>query len=578
MQPLLPIPSPDDSESRLDFLSQDNSGHLSILNDSIEDAVTGVHVIDALQSLPPGSIPQEMGDAYPEAYYLSPESLKISNIPPKLDYHTMSGIQAIAMKPLPPYPPCSQYQPYTSIDEASSAVQHTVPIISTDRRASSSSSTSKISRMLRNLGRSPSEQSLIKRALKLRYSMSSMGSSVCKSLWSVSYTSNEQKTTSFLENRKIENARFHKHLDRANTHILLEQEEQIRSDNRDISELCCSQNQDCVHKRITHCMNNSVEPLEIPLGSNTYEVGGIENSVLFFAASVGAPLHVLLTLISHYRHKLNNIDVRGRTFMFYLDPRGISTSRCVCEKTPHRNSFSCLMMKLFWEGFEVEHVDYQGKRFIDWLSLSDNSQIQWVIDIMKNYPVLGFMFVQMARTTNPYGISFPDRLSSQDFEIFSRHGAGKLSNFSYYRNGRTQVHNLMSKTHMESSNGEESLLALVQHLHNEGANLDCQSDCGTTPLIFSAKKQCPQTTKFLLSLEVDVLAKDATGRSALDYTMIHFNSSRSSKAPASSLPRAILSFLHFADNKSNVSLMSESAHPNMTTRLLAERLGRRTKA
>ncbi|PVI04255.1 hypothetical protein DM02DRAFT_669246 [Periconia macrospinosa] len=421
-----------------------------------------------------------------------------------------------------------------------------------DTRVSKSSQMSKISEILRRLGRSRSERSLVKRALSLRYSLSSLNTSLRQSLSSIFITSDEEAGASVQRLRETEDERT---IPLAPPTALLLQDfrESIISNNRKLFEECCSRNSDvqqgCIHKQINNCVNNPIVRLSTGISSDDISVDGSGRNALFFAASVGAPLHVLLTLIQALPTRISALDSGGRTFIFYLDHRSLLGSF----------DFGFLMRILFNLTFDFSHRDHQGNNFLDWFSMSSSFPMDWVMDLARNDQIMFKRTIErLGRSTYPDNLSFPDRLSSERFELLGQKFSWKLSQFSFYPGGQTQVHGMMERKR-QNSNKDIDILHLVQALHKDGANMDCQSDCGTTPLIFAAKYSFSRTVKFLLSIGVDYLATDNTGRSALEYTLDNFNASRNSKTPAGPLAESLISLMQFADHKPELSPIITSA-------------------
>ncbi|CAI6340703.1 unnamed protein product [Periconia digitata] len=411
---------------------------------------------------------------------------------------------------------------------------------------SRSSQMSKISGILKGYGRTSADRFLIKSVLSLRYSLSSLGTSIRESLSDASFVSRENNRTSFTQPLENEDVNSPSHPTAAS---LTEQQERIRSQNRLLLEICCSQDLNCVHRQITNCVNIPSARLDNLQSLSTEKLDQFGRNALFFAASVGAPLHVLLTLIRHFCMVINTRDVDNRSFMFYLDPRGLTRRECGCEFDLHDTAFQCLMMNLYHSGFDFGHVDCESKTFLDLLCLSEYFQIAWLVGLMSSNADMNGIVKRMASAHDCDGLSFTDRLSTEDLKTFLRcYTTAELSQLASSLEDRTQMHELMSDLTNRSFT-DENLLPLVRDLYKQGADLDRHLIFGTTPLIFAAKQCCLETIRFLLSTGVDIHTRDSSGRTAVDYAMANFNSSRNAKTPTPFLAQALVAMLQFSGSK-----------------------------
>ncbi|PVI01795.1 hypothetical protein DM02DRAFT_627325 [Periconia macrospinosa] len=429
--------------------------------------------------------------------------------------------------------------------------------VSTISRASTYS---KISDILKGYGRSVSERSLIKRAVSMRYSLSlsSLATSLNQSLSEASSTSHE--ITDILLRAYAAQDTHRAKRPRPPVPLILQQQATMRADNWALIKDCCSQGGEfwsvgefvyfiCIHQKITQCTFNPSEGFsarDCSLGEFLDSAGRTE---LFFAAGVGAPLHVLLELIRHSYGHINACDKENRTFMFYLDPRILLEKRCGCEH--HKTAFECLIGNLQVAFFDFYHVDDEGRNFLDFLCLSEHFHLKLLTDLAKGKLNMTYLIRKLAQSRDNFGLSFLDRLSSIDLKVLGRgiYRTIGLEKDFLFRNGRTQVHNLLLETLCQPQK-DDAALHLARALYEQGANLDSKSACGTTPLIFATKNSYPSTVQFLLSVVgCSITAQDSSGRSALDYTIDNFNKSRKSKISAPSLVNPLKTLIQLADYK-----------------------------
>lgn len=403
-------------------------------------------------------------------------------------------------------------------------------------QCSRSSQGSKISGILRIFGRKSPERSLIKRALKLRYSFSSLDTSSQHSRSNSPLISQEKELYSFpsfsesdTRNRSARQGPG----TQLPIEVIAEQQEYIQSENRVVVRECCSKNQDCLHRKVIECVKDPSLRLEISLSSHLRTLGGAEQTVLFFAASVGAPLHVLVALIAHLGPLSKRCDLFGRTFMFYLDPRGILAEECACDVEIHGTAFECLMMNLKSVDFPFEHVDHESKNFMDLLCLSEHFSMSLLLGLMDKDSFMSDTIECFAGSRDTFGLSFIDRISNTDLREWAYFWMCHTPRKTYhqYQERMPQV-NILLENAYEQSKDDEDLFALAQLLYDHGANLDCPSHLGVTPLLYAVGKACPKTVRFLLSIGVSHKTKDKYGLGALDYSMNNFNAYRKATAPA----------------------------------------------
>ena len=117
-----------------------------------------------------------------------------------------------------------------------------------------------------------------------------------------------------------------------------------------------------------------------------------------------------------------------------------------------------------------------------------------------------------------------------------------------FKNGsvRSQVYNLLSKNY-DKHRQDDALLSLTTTLYYEGANMDCQSNSGETPLMLAVKHSCMKTVRFLISKRVRTRAQNTSGWTALNFAMSNFNASRTSKSSASELAEALRLLMPLGD-------------------------------
>lgn len=427
---------------------------------------------------------------------------------------------------------------------------------------SASTRFSKISDTLKGLGRTPSERSLIKRTLRLRFSMSSLDilsdKSISKSAlrfgnnektsihvakefgtFSSKYSPDEEsEIKDWLNGWNLLSAKVS-----ATPIMEVQQDERIILDNHSLLQQCCAWNTYCAHRRILLCMRDPRATFE---PSGPFEISKenlVGRSILFFAARIAAPLRVLLALIDYLSNHLTNIlDENGRTFMFHLDPSGLLADSCQCTKL-HASSFECLMEKLRSVDFSFVCFDNEGKNFLDMLCLSKDFKIDWLISVMMKNDSLRDTFKSLAHCHDSSGLSFVDRLDSDDFDKFASFWSpcATLATFSLSSEGLTQVQRILSETREKSSweTQDDDLLRKIKLLHDQGANLHTRSGDGTTPLIFAARCVCPKTVEYLLSIGVSFLEPDESGWTAKQYIMANFNATRKSSVATDRLANAL---------------------------------------
>jgi ankyrin repeat protein len=409
-----------------------------------------------------------------------------------------------------------------------------------------------------------------------RFSLSTLATSSRYSISIASVAENEIRIPEFITARVLEQQ--HQLLEKAN--VALKEE-------------CCSKISDCRHRVIeTYTMTDS-DPESEKAKQWDAPVAGCrsylrENCFLWYAARIGAPPQLLLSLIN------SEINSHGQTFLFFLNTVGFQRRLCYCQvsKYPsaHSTAFECFMYALESQHFDFDRLDNDGRPFLFYLCASPSFEISWLLNMMLRDSQWDYRVWRMAQIRDSAGLFLIDFLALRpDFETTSenvRTFFRPLFKCNHLRTlscedeeGRTELHTYVQKDFVHTVtllglpspiegiasdiNGynnygrtpimdflqrafelriDESIICTkVMELIRYGANVNARSRGGSTILHFAAKKALPQLLEALLATDIQVDHCDIEGLSALEYATKIFQRSRNVKTPAAVTARSLRS-------------------------------------
>lgn len=410
------------------------------------------------------------------------------------------------------------------------------------------------------------------------------------------------------------------------TELFEQRELRIKVANAALLGQCCSKREDCRHRYISRLIENDPflvlsRPGEMeailcatPVVQSPSDPHG--NNELFFAARVGAPPDVLISLI-RVAIDVNAINADGQNFLYHLDPSLFTGRFCRCDRgQAHASKFECLLRTLERKRFNFDHLDHSGRHFLFYLCSMPSFETQWLSDLTlrdTDWQQRVWNVAQLRDSTGTFLIDFmalhpgfedlSEDVRSQFRPLFvhnptdseqsgilsdeDENGATHLHQYiqrdflqtaplhevplpfevitaninRYNIHGRSPTMDFLLKA-IEQDIGEESICAKVQQLLNCGANVNARSRGGSTMLHFAAKKALPKLLEVLLATNIQVDHCDNEGFSALDYAAKVFNRSRSAKAPAELTARSLKSTAQLLGLVSNA--FGKSRHTNAT--------------
>jgi hypothetical protein len=372
---------------------------------------------------------------------------------------------------------------------------------------------------------------------------------------------------------------------------------------------CCHDNKDCRHRYIEYLTGK--DPYLITLRAGDLDTrlhvapvlqppaDPYGNSETFFAARVGAPAEVTLSLIQ-VTADVNAINADGQTFLFFLNPLLYSDRYCSCPgaRMAHISKFECIVRSLERRNFDFDHLDNHGRHFLSFLFSSASFDIQWLSDLMLRDNDWQRRVWRIAQLRDADGIFLIDFMAlrpgfdamSEDLRSLFRplfvHNPTHVDHSGIVldedEEGRTSLHQYVQKEFIHTApfyevplpfevvasdinryNGrgrtpimdfllqafehnidEDFICTKAQQLIRCGANVNARSRGGSTILHFAAKKAMPKLLETLLAANIQVDHCDNAGMSALDYAVKVFNRSRSVKAPAELTARSLKSTAH----------------------------------
>jgi hypothetical protein len=372
--------------------------------------------------------------------------------------------------------------------------------------------------------------------------------------------------------------------------------------NLTLAKHCCSRNMNCRHRYIERLTATNphfacLGDLEYKLQAATVERpphDSFGNSELFFAARIGAPADIILSLLN-VTNNVNSINADGQTFLYFLDPL-LSGRICGCQVHPsHPSKFECLIHKLELRRYNFDHLDNHGRHFLSFLLSSSSFHIQWLLDLMLRDNDWKQRVQRIAQLRDADGIFLKDFMAlhpsfetigedvrSQFRPLFVHNPAqddhsgvlsgeddkGQTSLHQYLQReflhttpfhevplpfenasidlnryncrGRTPTMDFLLQA-LEHNIDEDTICAKVQQLIRCGANVNARSRGSSTILHFAAKKAFPKLVETLLASDIQVDHCDNAGLSALDHAAKAFDRSRSVKAPAELTARSLKS-------------------------------------
>ncbi|KAF2635449.1 hypothetical protein P280DRAFT_195228 [Massarina eburnea CBS 473.64] len=446
---------------------------------------------------------------------------------------------------------------------------------------------SKLSDVLRRFGHTSSERSLVKRALRLRYSFSSYETSTPYSFLEEPVNIAEPRGTSpFLAKLTEE-----EDVTWRPPTILRQLCDRIVSQNTQLARECCSMDSECIHRHVASAISGDTrrknrlsrmfEEIEMERESfyratgvypndkvcrqNTTDTSG--RNALFFAAGLAAPMSVLQELIRQTLD-INAVDNDQQTFIYHLDLAGIATEKCQCSSYlpwllrpgsssttsddstendyhAHTSAFECLMELLDHVDFDFTHTDNDHKTFLSWLCLSPHFKPEWLCALMSRSTRWTQLILDLSRLRDSSNLSFTDCLSLGDRAILAECISvvpGTLSSMDPYLcdfdirvpSYRNRVLELLEDAY-DVRNDDDDMLAAARNLYSQGANFTSPSQDGRTPLSEARRCKCYKTCEFLQSLRVAPCGPVPLCSTAQSFTMSVFNLERKAKGSATTL-------------------------------------------
>lgn len=377
----------------------------------------------------------------------------------------------------------------------------------------------------------------------------------------------------------------------------------VEKANTALTEHCCSKNNDCRHRYITRVTVNDLHLTCRPPGviENELHAAAVErplndsfgNSELFFAARIGAPAEIFLSLLK-VTNGVNAVNADGQTFLFFLDPQLFPGRYCSCPvRRSHLSKFECLVRMLERCNYNFDHLDNYGRHFLSFLLASPAFDIQWLFDLMRRDDEWQQRVHRTAQLRDADGVFMIDYMALRsDFDTMGEDIRSQFRPLFVHNpaqdghsgiltgeddKGQTPLHQYLQREFLhspplhglpfentpldlnryscrgrtptmdfllqafEQELHEDVICAKVQQLIRCGANVNTRSRGGSTILHFAAKTVFPKLTETLLASDIQVDHRDNAGLSALDYAAKVFNRSRSVKAPAELTARSLKS-------------------------------------
>jgi hypothetical protein len=365
--------------------------------------------------------------------------------------------------------------------------------------------------------------------------------------------------------------------------VLEQQRQRVVQANADLIESCCLSKRDCIHARINQAIMGDPTQLneafsktprivrrtldKTPFSQklkeglifreiNTPDSHG--NNALFFAARVGAPSEVLLSILA-YTTDLNMCNEDGQTFLFFLDAASFQLRTCLCSQSQllsldcleHFSAFDCLINILEQHHFNFDRADHDGRTFLSFLCASPSFDFVWVGRQVERSSAWAHRIATFWQLRDSSGKCFNDFRSSASIadpdvlKLAARHDHEFFLD-SYDEYGHTALTKALQYAHDQKGN-EAAVLTTVRPLVSNGCNVNARSRDGNTALVIAAKRNCPETVAYLLSVDAQPNYRDKNGFTALDYATENFVRSRRHTAPATATSRSIASSLRLLD-------------------------------
>jgi hypothetical protein len=396
-------------------------------------------------------------------------------------------------------------------------------------------------------------------------------------------------------------------LDHKARKVLAFREQRNIKENKALIERCCSRSRDCIHRLIEEIAelgdrspsSVNASPLRISLEQRLVHDRGTrplmdlhKYDTLFFAARVGAPVDVLLSLVAWWVPKDTFVDADGQTFLHSLDTRLFEARDGGLHAIgPHASSFERLIRSL-GPVFDLDRLDNHGRHFLFYLCSLPSFDLNWLLWMMRRYPEWEqrvarisqirdraglFLFDHMA--LHPEFWNLGEEIRSQFQPHFVEHVAQKRLLTDEDEQGRTDLHNYIQKDFLEpqapttlpflgevlaseinryDDHGRTPIMSLaesaferdlddddlcvkVKQLVLGGANINACSRSGTTILLFAARKAYPKLLDMLISLGARTDHCDDKGQDALAHAAKTIHISQTSKRPVELLARSFKS-------------------------------------
>ncbi|KAF2184800.1 ankyrin [Zopfia rhizophila CBS 207.26] len=390
----------------------------------------------------------------------------------------------------------------------------------------------------------------------------------------------------------------------------------IEQANSALINMCCKEDKNCVHQRITRMTRlkeytnyiNELGDVQKTGRINTADSYG--NDTLFFAARTGTPADVILAILQR-TSVVNALNDDGQTFLFFLDPRGFHDSSCRCPHSvyQHQSRFECLIRHLERRPFNFDQIDHDGRHFLSFLCASPHFDIRWLVNIMKYSEVWRWRIGALSQCRDSSGTFLIDFLAShpdivqweeyilrpfrpqftynQSYAGVSRALAGEdalgqtplhnllqtksflqtqtplhplstadmVTNINKYDcQGRTPLMKYLDKA-FEERIAEELIVGTVRLLISWGANVNARSRAGSTILHFAAKKAMPELLAYALAAGAEVNHHDRDDFSALDYAANVFSKSRCATAPPELTARSLKCATRLLDHGAQTAIV-----------------------
>ncbi|KAF1999352.1 ankyrin [Amniculicola lignicola CBS 123094] len=325
----------------------------------------------------------------------------------------------------------------------------------------------------------------------------------------------------------------------------------------------CSDTKDCLHQTIMRSITTEASQR---LNINTIEVNPQDqspfaredpwgNNLLFFAARSGAPLAMLLDII-HNTPDLHTFNDEGQTFLFVLDPTGLSDSRYVVSH------FSTLIGALERRQYTFESLDHSGRSFLSLLCVRPEFDIHWIsqlcarsvdwmsrmrrlarlrdrsgaylVDYLNSHPDAANLAIdisQLIRKPSHLPEEHDDGSTPLHYELavpISRptHFFPYYKNYAnrYDKNGNTPLHKWAQATKDWIAGGDEGRgfalkrsISLLHQLVGMGANINAKDRAGNTTLHLVAPYLEIELQRALLCNGALLNLKNGNGHRPIDH-------------------------------------------------------------